>query len=168
MSLILTHDPNEYALCPPGMHQATIVDAVALGQIETPWGAKPMVSLVVQTELLDETGKPYILAKRFTRSLHEKASLRQALEHLRGKKFTPNELHDGIDLESYVGMPCIILIVHNDTAERTYANIEAFLPPASGKVAKIPENSSGTYQRVKDRPDYKSPDEYAQHVNGAQ
>ena len=166
MSLIINHDPSDYSLCPEGLHKAQIVDAVELGSIETPFGEKQMVSLVVQTELTDEEGKPFILAKRFNRSLHEKASLRIALERLNGRKFTIEQLHDGIDLEAFIGLHCSVLVVQNETTERTYANIDAFLPGSREIGTAKAKTSSGNYQRVKDREGYLEPEEFAQHVNG--
>ncbi len=166
MSLVITH-PSEYSLCPEGLHAATIVDAVELGNIETPFGEKQMVSLIVQTELTDEDGKPYTLAKRFNRSLHEKASLRIALERLNGRKFSAKQLQEGIDLEAYIGLPCTVLVVHNETSERCYANIDAFLPCSRDAGTAKPETNSGSYKRVKHREGYLEPEEYAQHVNGA-
>ncbi len=159
MSLIVKHDPSEFSLCPEGLFKAQITSIEPLNDVETPFGIKDMISIVVQTEITDEDGKPYTLATRFNRSLHQKASLRQALERLNGRKFTPEQIHDGIDLETYVGRRCNILVVHNPTKERTYANIDVFMPynEASGEVAVNTKNSSG----------FKKPDEYEQHVNGA-
>lgn len=166
MSLIIKEDPSEYPLCPDGLHAAVLVDVVDLGKQESPWGAKHKLSLVFETQLLDEEGNHYILAKRYTWSLHEKSSLRKDLERLLGKKFTSDELLAGVDLEVLIGMSCQILIVHNETEDRTYANIESILPykTSSGQVAKNAIKSSGNYQRVIERPDYKTPEEFA--LNG--
>lgn len=109
-----------------------------------------MISIVVQTEIADEEGKPYTLATRFNRSLHEKASLRIALERLNGRKFAPEQLHEGIDLESFLGRRCNILVVHNPTEDRVYANIDVFMPfnEASGQVAKNAKKLSGEVKRL--------------------
>lgn len=167
MSLIIKEDPSDFPLAPDGLHSAVIVDAVDLGQQESPWGAKHKLSLVFETQLQDEEGSHYILAKRYTWSLHEKSSLRKDLERLLGKKFTSEELLSGVNLEDYIGMSCQVLVVHNETDDRTYANIESILPykNASSQVAKNTIKSSGNYQRVIDRAEYKTPDEFA--LNGA-
>lgn len=87
-----------------------------------------------ETQLLDEEGKPYILVKRYTWSLHEKSNLRKDLERFKNQKFTLAELSEGVDLEEYIGMSCNILIVHNEVEDgKVYANIESVLP------YKIPE-----------------------------
>lgn len=165
--LIITENPEDYPLCPDGLHSAVIVDAVDLGQQETPWGGKHKLSLVFETQLTDEQGSHYILAKRYNWSLHEKSNLRKDLERLLGKKFTSQELLDGVNLEELIGMSCNILVVHNETEERTYANIESLLPykDGSGRVVKDGLMPSGKYERVIHRPDYQKPEEYT--LNGA-
>ncbi len=167
MSLIIKEDSSEYPLCPDGLHAAVLVDAVDLGKQESPWGAKHKLSLVFETQTLDEEGKPFILAKRYTWSLHEKSALRRDLERFRGLKFTLEELTEGVDLEAYIGMSCQILVVHNETEDRVYANIESVLPykNAKGKITYFELKASGTYQRVIERPEYKTPEEFV--LNGA-
>lgn len=169
MSLIVAYNPNDYSLCPEGLHKAQITTIEPLNDVETPFGVKNQISVIVTTEITDEEGKPYTLATRFNRSLHEKASLRQMLERLNGRKFTPEQLHEGIDLEAFFGRHCNILVVHNPTQDRVYANIDVFMPfnEASGQVAKNAKNSSGELIKVNNHPDYKEPEEYAQRVNGA-
>lgn len=163
MSLIIKEDPSEYPLCPDGLHSAVVVDAVDLGNQSSPWGEKHKLSLVFETQLTDEEGTSYILASRYNWSLHEKSNLRKDLERLLGKKFTSEELLEGFNLESLVGMSCNILVVHNETDDRTYANIESLLPykDERGRLAKDGLAPSGNYERVIHRPDYKTPEEYS-------
>lgn len=170
MSLIIKEDPSEYPLCPDGLHSAVIVDTVDLGMQSSPWGEKHRLSIVLETQLQDEDGKNYILIKKYNWSLHEKSSLRRDLERLLGKKFTSDELLAGVNLENLIiGMSCNILVVHNETEDRTYANIESILPykdSATGKISYFALKPSGEYIRVKDRPDYQPPEEYSKATNG--
>lgn len=168
MSLIIKEDPSEYPLCPDGLHSAVLVDAVDLGQQESKFGTKHKLSLVFETQLQDDEGKSFILVKRYTWSLHEKSNLRKDLERFRGLKFTLEELTDGVDLESYIGMSCQILVVHNETEDRVYANIESMLPykNSKGKIKYFELEPSGTYQRVIERPEYQTPEEFAMVMNG--
>lgn len=169
MPLIIKEDPSEYPLCPEGLHASVLVDAVDLGIQSSKFGDKHKLSLVFETQEKDEDGKPFILAKRYTWSLHEKSNLRKDLERFRGEKISASELQDGIDLENYIGMSCNILVVHNEVDERTYGNIESVLPykdSASGKVAYFALKPSGDYVRVIKRPDYKEPEEYSKSTNG--
>ena len=166
--LIIKEDPSLYPVPEEGLHAAVLVDAVDLGQLETPWGAKHKVSLIFELQTVDDDGKHYVIGKRFTRSLNDKATLRKFLEKWRGSKYTPSELTQGVDLENMIGMNATLFIVHNDTEERTYANIESILPykNKNGEVVLYDLLYSGDYIRVKDREGYKEPAEYAESVNG--
>jgi hypothetical protein len=167
MPLIVKDEEKEFPLCPDGLHAAILVDAVDLGKQESPWGAKHKLSLVFETQLKDEEDQPYILVKRYTWSLHEKSNLRKDLERFRGHKLEASELKEGVDLESYIGMSCNILVVHNEVEDgKVYANIESVLPykDAKGRIAYFELEASGTYQRVIEREGYKTSEEYA--LNG--
>ena len=166
--LIIREDPSLYPVPEEGLHTAVLVDAVNLGQLETPWGAKHKVSLIFELQTVDEDGKHYVIGKRFTRSLNDKATLRKFLEKFRGSKYTPSELTEGVDLENLIGMSATLFIVHNETEERTYANIESILPykNSKGVISYYDLLPSGEYTRVKDREGYKEPAEFAESVNG--
>lgn len=80
-------------------------------------------------------GQPYMLSKKYTLSLSEKANLRKDLESWRGKPYTSDEVKAGFDLEKLYGVNCFIGISHE--ADRTdptkiYANVTAILPLAKG------------------------------------
>lgn len=167
MPLIVKDEPQEFPLCPDGLHSALLVDAVDLGQQESKFGTKHKLSLIFETQLKDEEGQPYILVKRYTWSLHEKSNLRKDLERFRGHKLEASELKEGVDLEAYIGMSCNILVVHNEVEDgKVYANIESVLPYKDSKnqVAYFELKPSGSYQRVIEREGYKTPEEYA--LNG--
>lgn len=84
-------------------------------------------------------GKPYMLNKKYTLSLGDKANLRKDLESWRGIPFNDNELKSGFDLEKLYGVNCYIGIKHepdrNDPS-KVYANVTAILPTPKG-VEKI-------------------------------
>ena len=171
MSIIITENRNEdYPIPDEGIASAVCVDVVALGKIETPWGPKEKVSLIFELEDTDVEGNRYILGKRYTRSLNEKSNLRKDLERWRNKKFKPQELKDGFDLESLVGVSCLLFISHNETDQRTYANISSIMPPEQGESGNpnwLAIRPSGDYTRVINREGYQPPEEYAKSVNGA-
>jgi len=168
--LIITEDPSNYPVPDEGLHSAVLVDAVNLGTLETPWGPKEKVSLIFELQSTDEEGKPFIVGKRFTRSMNEKASLRKFLEKWRSVKFTAAELQQGVNLENLIGMSATLFIVLNETEERTYANIESVLPYKNkhGDIDHFALKPSGEYTRVINREGYKEPNEYAEAVNGQQ
>jgi hypothetical protein len=86
-------------------------------------------------------GKPYMLNKKYTLSLGEKANLRKDLESWRGKPFTAEELSGGFDVEKLYGINCLIGIKHEPDrrdASKVYANVTAILPPAKGMEKLTP------------------------------
>lgn len=169
--LIIKEDPSQYPIPDEGLHNAVLLDAVSLGLLETPWGPKEKVSLIFELQSTDEDGKPFIVGKRFTRSLNEKASLRKFLEKWRGAKYSASELSEGVDLENLIGMSATLFIVHNESDEKTFANIESVIPYKSqktGEIAYFELKPSGDYTRVINREGYKKPEEYAETVNNGQ
>ena len=84
-------------------------------------------------------GKPYMLNKKYTLSLGEKANLRKDLESWRGLPFSADELKNGFDLDKLYGANCYIGIKHEpdrNDASKVYANVTAILPIPKG-MAKI-------------------------------
>ncbi|WP_445666585.1 phage replication initiation protein, NGO0469 family [Fodinibius sp. AD559] len=171
MSLVIKEKQKEYPIPDEGIYNAVAIDCVDLGKIETPWGPKSKISIMFELDSEDEDGNRYIVGKRYTKSLHKKAHLRQDLERWRNKKFKPQELkNSGFDLESLIGVSAIVYISHNETDKRTYANIQSILPPEQGSDG-TPQwfitRPSGNYTRVIEREDYQEPEEYADAQNGA-
>ena len=166
--LTIKEDPSLYPVPKEGLHSAVLVDAVDVGTVDTPWGAKQKVSLIFELQATDEEGRNFIVGKRFTRSLNEKSSLRKFLEKWRGVKYTPAELQEGINLENFLELNATLFIVLNEKEERTYANIESILPckdPESGAVMFYDLKPSGEYTRVIEREGHKESEQYAEAVN---
>lgn len=120
---------GSFTPAPEGTHLARCVRVVDMGtqpgsqMYPTP---KHRVQFVwelphEQTEYEGKT-EPSFVIKRYTMSLHEKASLRHDLESWRGRQFTADEL-SGFELKKVLGAPCMISIVHSD--DHKYANIKA-------------------------------------------
>jgi len=105
-------------------------------------GPKQKVSLIFEFQDSDEEDNPFIVGKRFTKSLNEKASLRKFLEKWKGSKYTPAELQLDVDLETLIGLSATLFIVLNETDERTYAKIESVLPYKNQNVPLTPMASS--------------------------
>jgi hypothetical protein len=170
MSLVIKEQQKEYPIPEEGIFDAVCVDAVELGTVETPWGPKEKITLMFELDAEDEDGNRYVVGKRFTKSLNEKSNLRQDLERWRNRKFKPQELKNGFDLESLIGVSAIVFISHNVTDKRTYANIESILPPEKtkdGSPGWFTTRPSGQYTRVIERENYQEPEEYAVSANGA-
>lgn len=137
--------------CPSGSHVAACCDVEDLGIIKTEFAGKPKsqhkVNLIWQVAETRDDGKPYQVRKRYTLSLHEKASLRKDLESWRGRPFTDDEL-EGFDLESLLGVACMLSVVHNAVAGKVYANVAAIMKLPKGIP---PVDIDRSYVRVQDR-----------------
>lgn len=112
---------GDFTPAPQGTHIARCVELVDIGHQHGEYQGKPNVreQVIVRWELPNEIieydGKkePMLVSKFYTNSLGEKANLRADLEAWRGRKFTEEEL-DRFDLNTIVGKPCFVTIVHND------------------------------------------------------
>jgi hypothetical protein len=143
--MILKHDVN-FKPAPEGVNNAVCVDVVDLGMVETAWGKKQKLRLVWEVEAKQEDGKPFRVVQSYGASVGPKATLRKHLKGWRGRDFTPEELK-GFDIEKIIGVPCQLVVVHNESDDgRVFANVETILKPNGTKLAP-----SSDYVRVKDR-----------------
>lgn len=84
--------------------------------------------------ILNDDGKPYMIATRYTLSLHKKAKLRADLEAWRGRAFTDDELR-GFDVQRLLGAYCLVNVTHSGKDGKVYANVSS-LTPLPGKLPK--------------------------------
>lgn len=153
MPIVREPEGREFPLAPEGVHSAVCVDVHPITTEERPQqyggGIVDKTMLVWQLEDSDPDGKPYEVAKKYTASLHEKATLRKDLESWRGRRFTADELL-GFELDSVIGACCQLQLLHNVSQKngKTYANIQSIMPLGKGmaKVAPAPG-----FVRKKDR-----------------
>lgn len=143
-------ESKDFTPAPPGVHQGVCVDVIDKGVLEVVYGGKTKkqhkVTLAWQIDEAREDGKRFVVYKRYTASLHEKATLRKDLESWRGKPFTREE-EMGFDVESIIGANAQLNIQHNVSGDKTYANVVAIMPLGRGMV-KI---AGKDYIREKDR-----------------
>lgn len=135
MPIIAKTNKREFTPAPEGLWPAVCIDVVDLGVQKTPWGEAHKVEIRWALEERDpKGGKNFMLVKRYTLSLHEKANLRRELETWRGKKFTSEEL-EGFDLEKLLSANCQLQVIHNikDDGE-VFSNVQAIVPAAKGTV----------------------------------
>jgi len=100
-------------------------------------------------QMTPEEDKPLSIRKKFTASIHERATLRIFLERWRGRPFTDAEKQK-FDTESLVGVPCQLNIVHRDFGNGPRQLID-FAIKETGEALK----PSGSYVRNKDREEKK-------------
>jgi hypothetical protein len=144
---IIVKGGGDFVPAPEGMHSACCVDAVDLGDRETPWGMKHKVALVWEIAVKMEDGKPFTVRKWYTASLNEKSNLYKDLCAWRGRPFTAQELK-GFDIEKVVGTPCQVFVEHSEKEGQVFANVRVVTKAPTGPKL----TPSGQYVRVKDRP----------------
>jgi hypothetical protein len=143
-------DNKEFTPAPAGLHQAVCVDVVDMGILEVTYAGKSKkqhkVRVVWQIDEPMEDGKPFIIQKRYTLSLFEKAALRKDLESWRGKPFSQEE-EAAFDLERLLGVNCFLNVIHVQKDGKTYANVAGVVPLKKG----LPTIQPKDYVRVQDR-----------------
>jgi hypothetical protein len=150
---------KQYPLCPVGVVQGVGCDIIDLGMVATQFDGKPTtkhkVVLCWQVAEVDpETGKPFVVSKRYTASLYEMANLTKDLEGWRGRPFTAEEKR-GFDLDNVLGVNGLLNIVHNQGKDgKTYANVAGVMP----LPRNMPKLAVRDYIRVKDRQQEPGPD----------
>lgn len=136
MSLTLTANESNYELPPAGTFAARCCHVIDLGTQTTEYQGERKTShkIALAWQLADEMrsdGTPFILGRRFTASLHEKAALRQFLEGWRGKSFTPEELK-GFALPKLLNAACLLTVAHIERDGKTFAEIKGASPLPKG------------------------------------
>lgn len=159
MPIIAKESSGTYVNAPAGVHRAVCCDVTDLGMVESTYdGTKKSEHKVRITWEIDEAmddGRLFTANRRYTLSLHEKASLRKDLDSWRGKAFEPAELKDGFDLEKLIGACCQLNIVHSmRNGKGPYADVASIMPMSKGMQKML---VSKTYVRVKDRPESNEP-----------
>ena len=132
-------------LAPQGTHVARIVRLIDIGTIPTEWQGEARMThkIWLDFELVDETykfkdgedEKPFVLGRKYTFSMSEKASLRKIIEGIIGASLLEQEAV-AFDVEQIVGKACLVNIKHNQVGDKTYANIETAAPLMKGQKAK--------------------------------
>src|SRR5262245_29276810 len=144
-------DQKPFVPHPEGVYNAVCCDVEDLGMLPTRFlnkdgsvKAQPKVRIVWQTLKKMEDGRPFTLGQRYTNSLHEKAVLYKDL------KAWGVPMDEELDLESLIGRPCFVNIVHSapDEEGRVYANVASIMPLPEGMR---PIHVSADYIRKIDR-----------------
>lgn len=85
----------------------------------------------------DEERRPFSITGRYTNSLYEKARLRGVVEGLLGRELFDDELVDGVEFSTLLGMACQLTIEHKQSKRQpseTVAIIKAVGPVAEGRA----------------------------------
>ena len=150
--------------CPAGNYLARCVRLIDIGTVtddfqgETKTARKVLISFeILDDEARREDGSPFVLSKRYTLSLHEKASLRKDLSSWRGRDFTANELR-GFEMQNILGKDLLLGVIQREKDGKTYANISSLAKPVKGMVA--PEGTANEpllfWDMSADEPDWEA------------
>ena len=115
------------------------VDVIKHGEIDTPWGILPRLSLVFETSMLDAHGNPQILTRTFNDYCYAKSALTLAVKDWLGV-----DLSEGnADLRDYVGQPARLDFEQaTSQSDVLYWKITAINPPGATVL-----QASGNYRR---------------------
>ena len=144
---------TDFKVLEQGTHLAICNAVIGVGLQDTPWGAKEKVYIrwEVPSERVEfekdgqEFDAPLTIWANYTNSLSNKANLRHVLEGWLGRTFTREEVLSGFELFNLVGMPCLLTVVHNESGERTYANVLSISMVMKGQVVPPQELDPITY-----------------------
>ena len=139
--------------CPEYTGRAVCVDITPLKAYETQYGVKQKFKIAFELDLIDKSRNPaqpwVVMTAPMTPSLHEKAGLTRFLKDWFGRPLTAEETNN-LDLDSLIGRPATVVIVHEKSQDgtKTFANIKLIMPHKHGEALK----PSGLWVRLADRP----------------
>jgi hypothetical protein len=109
---------TEFEIAPAGTHGASCVRVIDLGTQITPFDGKQKHQVRLTWELQDEimrNGKPFLISKTYTWSMHKRSALRAHLEAWRGTPFTDRDFGpNGFNLKNILGKSCLITIAQDE------------------------------------------------------
>ena len=139
--------------CPEYTGRAVCVDITPLRAYETEYGTKQKFKIAFELDMLDQSRNPVqpwvVMTAPMTASLHEKAGLTKFLKDWHGRALTAEETVS-LDLDSLIGRPATVVIVHEKSQDgtKTFANIKLIMAHKHGEPLK----PSGLWVRLEDRP----------------
>ena len=134
MAVVVNEKQSNFELPEEGSYLAVVADVIDLGEVATNFGVKPRVQIVWLLDAYsEETGEQLRLSAFYNASLDPKANLRKDIRSIIGK-----DVEGTYDLEELLGANSQLVIQHNSTDKKTYANIVAILKAPKGKFLEIP------------------------------
>lgn len=142
MTLIAKNTTVKREPIPAGSYIGRCVGLVDLGSQYTEQFEKWYPKVCILWELPDFTyedgdgnTRARMISGIYTNGLSEKGNLRKLLEAWRGKPFSQEELK-GFDLRVLLGLPCMVSIVHQQSGDNVYENINAVMKMMAGVPEK--------------------------------
>lgn len=115
-------DSSNFQQPPAGTHLAVCIKIIDIGTQEGEYQGRVtkrrqvIIGWELPTEIMAEgasAGKPFVISKFYTASLHEKSNLRVDLKNWRGRDFTAQELA-GFNAQNILGKACLLSLTEND------------------------------------------------------
>ena len=117
---------------------ALCVDAVDLGTVKTPWGSKPQVNLVFESDETDHYGEQRILIRTFNKYAHEQSALSVPVKSWCGRDLASEEEAGELDLTTLIGQQARLKLQPTVTKSgNTFDKIVEFLPPGDVHVQQF-------------------------------
>jgi hypothetical protein len=164
----------EYMLLAPDTYSGTIIWVIDVGHQIDKFNKEETTAEVHQIVLVFELterrpdGKPFLLSRSYTWSLHEKANFYKLVNAVTSRTFNENEWFDPRDL---LGKPVAVQVTNSSSGsaatEKTYHRVEHVAAPPKGMPASRPENALFSYSVVvggEFRPPFEAPHIYGQPI----
>jgi hypothetical protein len=125
---------------PAGTHLARCIGLVGLGthkkefQGKERWRNTVVITWELPYEQMSD-GRPFIVSNWYTRSLSDRANLRQDLEAWRTKQFTAEELK-GFEMKNLLDKGCQVIVAQNDSG-KTFVTGVAALPKGTNLPDRV-------------------------------
>jgi len=135
------HKGGDFTPAPEGSHAARVYQLIDIGmQHSEAYGDKHQI--ILSYELVDELmedGRPFVLSKFYTLSLHEKATLCIDLEGIAGKKMD-EATKDAFDFRKVLNAPCMVSVIHEKKTGEIKAKIKTVSALPKGMKASPLKN----------------------------
>jgi hypothetical protein len=117
--MYLPEPPVDFELPPAGTHIGICTRVIDLGTQASQYGEKHKIRLVWELqEELSGNGKPYLISRSYSWSMHPKSTLRHDLEAWRGVPFITKDFGaSGFDIRNILGKACLLTIGHEPNSE---------------------------------------------------
>jgi hypothetical protein len=114
---------------------AVCADVIDLGTVKTPWGNKPQVKLVFETDEEDQYGEQRILTRIFHKHTHQMSALSIAIKSWCNRSLEEEEAISGLDLTTLIGQQARLKLVATVTRNGgSFDKIAEILPPGEVHV----------------------------------
>lgn len=152
MPLQAPKNTSNFTPAPQGTHMARCYQLLQIGTIPEEYMGemKELPKIRLMFELPEETKvfkegdepKPIVISQEYTLSMGQKANLRKLIEGMIGTTLSDGEA-SAFDVESLIGMPCLLNIKHNTSKKGTIYSVIASASPLM-KSQKAPEQVSAS------------------------